>query len=1431
MDIKTQKMLADVVLNAQNKTVKPYTTTATVKSVNNGIVYVEIPGSDRDTPVKNSSVSVKKGDVVDLVVSHDDTHITGNRSDVAVPESTAQKMSQTLEATRLEMDNELDLFNNKIKMVNNNIEMQNNTITQFGNTIDQQNNIIEQQNNNITEIGNTVNSQGNTITEIGNKVNSQDNTITEIGNTVNSQGNDITELNNTVNTQGNTITEIGNTVNSQGNDITEIGNKVNSQNNTITELDNTITEIGNTVNSQGNKITEIGNTIELQDSSIKTLDSTVQTLDSTVKTQGSNIETLGSNVEVINSAFIIQDGKLTGISKIVTDILDSGYVTTDLLNANVAWIENGKIKEGAIGTTEIADASITTAKIDELSADVIKTGTIRTERLILTTDEVDPKTGEKKIALITALNAKVNSGEGNILDGAVIADETIKAAKIDVVDLNAFKATIGNFTIGTSSMYNGKTSLKDPTNGVYIGTDGIALGQGSLLGMTDDSPFRVESDGDFHLGAKDSNYINFNAFTGALDINVSSLKIESSNVIDRLDNIDKNAIVEQVVEYYQSTSPTSLTGGSWSTSQPTWDEGTYIWSRTKNTNGKGESSYTTPACITGNTGATGVGVKSSDVTYQSSTSGTTVPTGTWSPSVPSVSAGSYLWTRTVITYTDNTTTTSYSVGKMGNTGSTGATGATGNGIRSTAIMYQAGSSGTSAPTGTWSTSVPSTSASAPYLWTRTIITYTDGTTTTSYNVGSTPEGIVVGGRNLIVSGKLVYGFPSPADGSIVYDQSYKTSDFIPLKSGETYTVSWRRDGGVTNAWLGVFYYKSDKTFIYRDEAKRTGNPFVLTRVAPTECAYLRVYWQCIVGGNVKLELGNKATDWTPAPEDVEASITEVKTIAEQTADKFSWLVKSGTSATNFELTDRTATLVANHINLNGLVTFSGLGSDAKNKINSAENAVNNLEIGGRNLIVSNNVVNGYVDNKGAVISENGYKATDYIPVTTGDTLIFQLWSPTVERVWIDDTYFDSNKTYISGYNGNMWFENSTHYLIKYVIPSGASYIRLSYSWSEDFKYKLEKGNKATDWTPAPEDTESEIQSVKTIADNANNTIADWCYNNDKTYINGGKIYTGSITAKQINVKDLFAQDITATNMTISGDSVFGNFYASDTIEGLSYENSNYGGIMYLGKIAGLIDEDEYGFQLGNGNSMTNIQPGGVFVQSNCGGSYSRKTTIHGGFIETYCISTSQSGGAVSIGSDIVPLYSDEDTLLDITLGSSSKKFADLYTSKFNGTSVNSDGIASTSGYGVTKLSSSYTSSSTSIAANSNAVYRLYNKMKTIVTRGVATSIFISCTYANNRLRCVKINSVSYSMTMFSGVIEVTNGSTAIPYQWVPFFQIPEGFRPYTTIQTVVHVFNKNTSKLSVTYAVEIYTDGKVFINGSFAANESWRFVFPCIMYI
>ena len=78
---------------------------------------------------------------------------------------------------------------------------------------------------------------------------------------------------------------------------------------------------------------------------------------------------------------------------------------------------------------------------------------------------------------------------------------------------------------------------------------------------------------------------------------------------------------------------------------------------------------------TGATGATGKGVASVAIDYQASSGNTTAPTGTWAATPPSVSAGQYLWTRMIFTYTDNTTSDPvYSVAKQGATGATGAAG-------------------------------------------------------------------------------------------------------------------------------------------------------------------------------------------------------------------------------------------------------------------------------------------------------------------------------------------------------------------------------------------------------------------------------------------------------------------------------------------------------------------------------------------------------------------------------------------------------------------------------------------------------------------------------------------------------------------------------------------------------------------------------------
>lgn len=157
--------------------------------------------------------------------------------------------------------------------------------------------------------------------------------------------------------------------------------------------------------------------------------------------------------------------------------------------------------------------------------------------------------------------------------------------------------------------------------------------------------------------------------------------------------------------------------------------GAYKWAKIKGETGaKGEK------------GDTGKGVKSTAVTYQVSSLGTAIPAGTWSSSIPSASAGQYLWTRTVITYTDNTTSTIYSVSRMGTNGTNGANGTNGKSIGSVVNYYlaTASSSGVTTATSGWTTAVQSVSAAKKYLWNYEVVKYTDGT------VASTTMPCVIG---------------------------------------------------------------------------------------------------------------------------------------------------------------------------------------------------------------------------------------------------------------------------------------------------------------------------------------------------------------------------------------------------------------------------------------------------------------------------------------------------------------------------------------------------------------------------------------------------------------------------------------------------------------------------------------------------------------
>ena len=74
---------------------------------------------------------------------------------------------------------------------------------------------------------------------------------------------------------------------------------------------------------------------------------------------------------------------------------------------------------------------------------------------------------------------------------------------------------------------------------------------------------------------------------------------------------------------------------------------------------------------------TSVTIKSKSVTYQVALNGTTVPTGTWSDILPSVTNGQFLWTKTYVKYSDGKETTSYGVSYKGTNGQNGKDGAAG----------------------------------------------------------------------------------------------------------------------------------------------------------------------------------------------------------------------------------------------------------------------------------------------------------------------------------------------------------------------------------------------------------------------------------------------------------------------------------------------------------------------------------------------------------------------------------------------------------------------------------------------------------------------------------------------------------------------------------------------------------------------------------
>lgn len=160
------------------------------------------------------------------------------------------------------------------------------------------------------------------------------------------------------------------------------------------------------------------------------------------------------------------------------------------------------------------------------------------------------------------------------------------------------------------------------------------------------------------------------------------------NPYDGKDGVGINTVD---VEYAKSSSNTTAPTSGWQTTAPAWEDGKYIWSRTKTVLTDGSTEYTKAVCITGGkgaTGSTGVGVKSIVEQYYLSSSPTSQTGGSWSTTRPTWKDGWYIWTRSVITYTNGTSTTTAAICVTGGKGETGDPGEKGDQGESPAAVYQ-----------------------------------------------------------------------------------------------------------------------------------------------------------------------------------------------------------------------------------------------------------------------------------------------------------------------------------------------------------------------------------------------------------------------------------------------------------------------------------------------------------------------------------------------------------------------------------------------------------------------------------------------------------------------------------------------------------------------------------------------------------------------
>lgn len=604
------------------------------------------------------------------------------------------------------------------------------------------------------------------------------------------------------------------------------------------------------------------------------------------------------------------------------------------------------------------------------------------------------------------------------------------------------------------------------------------------------------------------------------------------------------------------------------------DPSLYGWSLIKGADGKDGAD--------GVAGKDGVGVKSTTVTYQASTSGTIAPTGAWVAS-PTAIAGQYQWTRTVWTYTDGTTEVGYSVGHIGADGATGKDGVAGKpgvGISSTTITYQASTSGTTAPTGTWVSSPPSVPG-GNYLWTKTVWSYTDNTSETGYSVAKMGE-----------KGDQGIKGPAGADGKSSYTHiAYANIKFL-CKENQSFTlskVSFVRYGSGSRWAYKEFQagtYTAGNALWGGDPAQGDAKTVELVSEFSTsnyvDKTHIGVYVDFLEADSVDPSKYN----WSLIKGATGANGAPGKPGEDGRTPYFhqAW-ADSKDGNVNFSTTDPT-----NRGYLGTYTDFTQADSTDPTKYFWVE-LVGALSIGGRNYFLNSDfsqAETNWNDANGIWFASgekcNGQKVMTTTPTVAwmgGATNSFSQTMSTITNqqvtvsVWAKASKSGA-KFHSEPNGGNGAFDTSltnTWKRYSYVAQTNTNGTIFFMAVDVGTQYwismpQVEIGNKVTDWSPAPEDTQEQIDTINQGLLDTNSKIAavtkvdaqataptnpkngdQWWVKDANGEINAFKIWDGTqwapstITQSLLIIKELDAVNINGS--VINGSKFTNNFDYTD----------------------------------------------------------------------------------------------------------------------------------------------------------------------------------------------------------------------------------------------------------------------------------------------